>query len=98
MAKRVGDPKAAHKAREQKRAVLSLIQNRTLVELFRSVDDKYVRKMRAADNVNDRERAWAVLRALDALYVEMKARIDRGTAQEKTDQAIRQRREAGATP
>ena len=34
----------------------------------------------------------------DALYVEMKARIDRGTAQEKTDQAIRQRREAGATP
>jgi hypothetical protein len=94
VAKRVGDPKAGPKARAEKRAVLSLIQNRTLVELFKAVDEKYVRKMRTADQVIDRERAWAVLRALDALYLEMKSRIDRGTAQEKTDQAIRARQEA----
>jgi hypothetical protein len=98
MPKRVGDPKAPMKARDEKRAVLSLIQNRTLIELFKDVDKKYVKKMRAADNVADRERSWAILRALDALYLEMKSRIDRGTAQEKIDQALRQRREGAETP
>ncbi len=95
MPKRVADPKAAHKAREEKRAVVSLIQNRTLIELFKAVEEKYVRKMRAASELKDREAAWAILRAVDALYLEMKSRIDRGTAQEKLDQALRQRRDSG---
>ena len=95
MAKRVGDPKAAPRAREQKRAVLSLIQNRTFIELVKTVDEKYVRRMRTAEQLADREHAWSILRGLDALYLEMKSRIDRGTAQEKLDQALRQRREAG---
>ncbi len=95
MPKRVGDPKAADRAREQKRAVVSLIQNRTLIDLFKAVDEKYVRKMRTANEPKEREAAWAILRGIDALYLEMKSRIDRGTAQEKLDQALRQRRDAG---
>jgi len=95
MTKRVGDPKAAPRAREQKRAVVSLLQNRTLVELFKAVDEKYTRKMRAAEKLDDRNHAWAILRGLDAVYFEMKSRIDRGTMQEKADQALRKRRESG---
>lgn len=98
MRKRVGSPKEAAKRVREKRAVLTLIQNRTLIDLFKAVDKKFTREMRTARTPADREAAWHKVHGLDALYVEMQARIDRGTSQEKLDQSVTARSESGAAP
>jgi len=99
MPKRVGEKvqqklaQEARRKRTEKRAVLTLLENKSLLGLFKAVEGKWTRQWRLADTPAKREDLWYKLRGLDALYVEMKARIDRGTAQEKLDQAVRARTE-----
>lgn len=96
MKKRVGSEQDARQKLREKRAVLTLLQNQTLVDLLKAVDKKFTRQMRNATTPADREAAWHKLHGLDALYVEMQARIDRGTSQEKLDQSVSARSESGA--
>jgi len=93
---RVGkpNPKTRAKVAREKRAVLSLVQNRSLFELFKAVEAKWTKRWRLSKTQAEREDCWALLHGLDALYVEMKARIDRGTVQEQQDQAVA-RKESG---
>jgi hypothetical protein len=102
MKKRVGEKvqrqmeKEARRKRSEKRAVLSLLENKSLLGLFKAVEQKWARQWRLADTLVKREDLWHKLRGLDAVYVEMKARIDRGTAQENLDREHNIRSRAGA--
>lgn len=104
MRRRVGKPdqqvmaREAARKRAEKRAVLTLLENKSLLALFKAIEAKWNRALRLADTTAKREDLWFKLHGLDALYVEMKARIDRGTAQDKLDQAVRARSEQGPAP
>lgn len=90
MTKKVGkvDTRARAKVAREKRAVVSLLQNRSLFELFKALEAKFNKQWRLGKTTAEREEVFYRLRGLDALYVEMKSRIDRGTAQEHQDQLV----------